>query len=328
MIVAWVAGFGPAIIAVVISAVALDYWFVPPLGAVATTWHEIASVISFAVVGIGVAWLTATRRQAEDDRKALLARERASRASAEAANRAKDENLLDNAVKYTPAGGAIQVRVSREGGHGVLRVRDTGVGIARDVLPRIFELFVQGEPGAIRGRSGLGIGLAVVQRLAELHGGTIDAASDGPGRGSTFSLRLRGVAAPAVRTLRVRPVIAPAPRRRIVVAETDPDLRAILRALLEMSGHDVSAATDGPEAFAAALRVRPDVMLIDVDLAGFDGYELARRLRMTPEAKSTLLVALTGWGRADDVERARAAGFDHHATKPLDPDVLAEILRR
>ena len=328
MIVAWVAGFGPANIAVVISAVALDYWFVPPLGAVATTWHEIASVISFAVVGIGVAWLTATRRQAEDDRKALLARERASRASAEAANRAKDENLLDNAVKYTPAGGAIQVRVSREGGHGVLRVRDTGVGIARDVLPRIFELFVQGEPGAIRGRSGLGIGLAVVQRLAELHGGTIDAASDGPGRGSTFSLRLRGVAAPAVRTLRVRPVIAPAPRRRIVVAETDPDLRAILRALLETSGHDVSAATDGPEAFAAALRVRPDVMLIDVDLAGFDGYELARRLRMTPEAKSTLLVALTGWGRADDVERARAAGFDHHATKPLDPDALAEILRR
>jgi len=120
----------------------------------------------------------------------------------------------------------------------------------------------------------------------------------------------------------------PAPRRRIVVAETDPDLRAILRALLETSGHDVSAATDGPEAFAAALRVRPDVMLIDVDLAGFDGYELARRLRMTPEAKSTLLVALTGWGRADDVERARAAGFDHHATKPLDPDALAEILRR
>jgi signal transduction histidine kinase len=443
MIVAWVAGFGPAIIAVVISAFALDYWFVPPLGAVATTWHEIASVVSFAVVGNAVAWLTATRRQAEDDRKALLARERASRASAEAANRAKDEfvamlghefrnplsaivnavhvlerpaapeettrhareviarqaksitrmvedlleinriatgkirldpqpmdlaetvrrclatltgrtgghrvaldadevwvdadpvrleqivvNLLDNAVKYTPAGGAIQVRVSREGGHAVLRVRDTGVGIARDVLPRIFELFVQGEPGAIRGRTGLGIGLAVVQRLAELHGGTIDAASDGPGRGSTFSLRLRGVAAPAVRAPRVRPVVAPAPRRRIVVAETDPDLCAILRALLETSGHDVSAATDGPEALAAALRVRPDVMLIDVDLAGFDGYELARRLRMTPETKSTLLVALTGWGRADDVERAHAAGFDHHATKPLDPDALAEILRR
>jgi signal transduction histidine kinase/CheY-like chemotaxis protein len=443
MIVAWVAGLGPAIVAVVISAVALDYWFVPPFGAIATTWHELASVVSFAAVGIGVAWLTATRRQAEDDRKALLARERASRASAEAANRAKDEfvamlghevrnplsaivnavhvldragaheettrhareviarqatsitrivedlleinriatgkirldpqpvdlaesvrrclatlagrtsghrvaldaddvwvhgdpvrleqivvNLLDNAVKYTPAGGAIQIRVSREGGHAVLRVRDTGIGIARDVLPRIFELFVQGEPAAIRGRRGLGIGLAVVQRLAELHGGTIDAASDGPGRGSTFTLRLRSIAAPAGRTPRDRPAMTPAPRRRIVVAETDADLRAILRALLEVSGHDVSEATDGPEAFAAALRVRPDVMLVDVDLAGFDGYELARRLRMTPEAKSTLLIALTGDGRADDVERARAAGFDHHATKPLEPDALAEILRR
>jgi signal transduction histidine kinase len=443
MVVAWLAGFGPAIVSVIISALALDYWFVPPLGALVTTWHEAASVVSFIAIGTGVAWLTATRRQVEDDRQALLVRERASRASAEAANRAKDEfvamlghefrnplsaivsavqilervgtqddasrharevvarqaknitrmvedlleinriatgkirldlqrveladmvrhclatlagrasahrvsleaaevwvdadpvrleqivvNLLDNAVKYTPAGGAIHVRVSREGTHAVLRVRDTGVGIEPDVLPRIFDLFVQGEPGAIRGRRGLGIGLAVVQRLADLHGGTIDAASDGPGRGSTFSLRLRSVAPAPARMSRGRPAVAPAPRRRIVVAESDPDLRAILRSLLETSGHEVSDTADGPEAFATALRTRPDVMLIDVDLAGFDGYELARRLRMAPEVKATRLVALIGWGRADDIDRARAAGFDLHATKPLDDDALAEILGR
>jgi signal transduction histidine kinase len=442
MVVAWLAGFGPAIVSVILSALALDYWFVPPIGALVTTWHEAASVVSFITIGTSVAWLTATRRQAEDDRQALLVRERASRASAEAANRAKDEfvamlghefrnpmsaivnaveilergaqdertrharevvarqarnitrmvedlleinriatgkirldpqrvelgdtvrhclatlatrtaahrvalaaaevwvdadpvrleqivvNLLDNAVKYTPAGGAIDVRVSREGGHAVLCVRDTGVGIAPDVLPRIFDLFVQGEPGALRGRGGLGIGLAVVQRLADLHGGTIHAESDGPGRGSTFILRLPGVPPPEARTLRSRRASAPARRRRIVIAETDADVRAMLRSLLETSGHEVSDTASGPDAFAAAVRTRPDVILIDVDLAGFDGYELARRLRMTPETKATRLVALTGWGRTDEVDRVLAAGFDDHATKPLDGDALAEILAR
>jgi signal transduction histidine kinase/CheY-like chemotaxis protein len=442
MIVAWLAGFGPANVAVVLSALALDYWFIPPLGAITTTWHEIASVSSYAAIGIGVAWLTATRRQAEDDRQALLAREQASRASAEAANRAKDEfiavlghefrnplsaivgavhlldrldpheertrhareviarqarnitrlvedlleinriangkvrldlqpmelaetvrrclatlgarteghrvsleaeevwvtadpvrleqivvNLLDNAVKYTPVGGAVHLRVARERGHAVLRIRDTGVGIPHDVLPRIFDLFVQGEPGAARGRGGLGVGLAVVQSLARLHGGTIEASSEGPGRGSTFSLRLRRIPAPASRPPRSRPGSAPAPRRRIVLVEPDPDLRTILRSLLEASGHEVTEAGDGPSAFATAMRVRPDVMLVDVELAGFDGYELAQRLRMMPEAKSTLLVALSGYGRPEDVERAHAAGFDHHATKPVDSDTLTSILR-
>jgi CheY-like chemotaxis protein len=209
----------------------------------------------------------------------------------------------------------------------VLRVRDTGVGIAHDVLPRIFDLFVQGEPGAGRGRAGLGIGLAVVQSLVRLHGGTIEASSEGPGRGSTFSVRLRSVSAPAIRLPRSRPAATSAPRRRIVLVEPDPDLRTILRSLLETSGHEVTEAEDGPSAFATAVRVRPDVMLVDIDLAGFDGYELGQRLRMTPEAKSTLLVALTGYGRPEDIERAHAAGFDHHATKPVDPDMLTAILR-
>jgi len=441
IMVAWLVGFGPAVVAVVLSALALDYWFIPPIGAIITTWHEIASVACFAAVGIGVAWLTATRRQAEDDRKALLAREQASRASAEAANRAKDEfvavlghefrnplsaivsavhlldrietqeertrlareviarqarnitrlvedlleinriangkirldmqpveladtvrrclstlsarteshrvsleadeawvsadpvrleqivvNLLDNAIKYTPVGGAIDVRVARERSRAVLRVHDTGVGIAPDDLSRIFDLFVQGDPLARRAQGGLGIGLAVVRRLAELQGGTIDASSDGPGRGSTFSLRLRSMPAPAIRTPLRRPVAAPAAHRRIVIVEPDSDLRTILRSLLETSGHEVSEATDGPSAFASAVRLRPDVMLVDLELAGLDGYELAQRLRMTPEAKSIVLVALTGYGRSDDVERARAAGFDHHATKPVDPEMLTDML--
>jgi signal transduction histidine kinase len=442
MVVAWLAGLGPAVVTVVLSALALDYWFIPPLGAIITTWHEIASVVSFAAVGIAVAWLTATRRQVEDERQALLAREQTSRASAEAANRAKDQfvavlghefrnpltaivsavhlldrsgsqdeharhareviarqarnitrlvedlleinriangkvrldlqpieltgtvrrcletlnertqghrvsleadediwvhadpvrleqivvNLIDNAVKYTPAGGAIHVRVARERHRAVLSVRDTGVGIARDDLPRIFDLFVQGEPGASRGRGGLGIGLAVVRRLAELHGGTIEASSDGPGRGSTFSLRLRSIAAPAARMPRSR-AAAPRRRRRIVLVEPDADLRTILRSLLETSGHEVTEAVDSPSAFATAVRVRPEVMLIDIDLAGFDGCELAQRLRMVPEAKSTMLVALTGYGRPEDVERAHAAGFDHHATKPIDPETLTAILQ-
>ena len=442
MIVAWLVGYGPAVVAVVFSALALDYWFIPPIGAITTTWHEIAAVASFAAVGIGVAWLTATRRQVEDDRKALLAREQAARASAEAANRAKDEfvavlghefrnplsaivgavhlldrieaqeertrpareviarqarnimrlvddlleinriangkvhldleavdlgdtvrrclstlsprterhrvsletvqtwvsadsvrleqivvNLLDNAIKYTPVGGTIDVRVSRDRHHAILRVRDTGVGIARDDLPRIFDLFVQGEPSGNRAHRGLGIGLAVVQRLAELQGGTIEASSEGPGRGSTFSLRLRSVPAPAIRAPHRLPAARPGAHRRIVIVEPDPDLRTILRALLETSGHDVTEAADGLSAFASAVRVRPDVMLVDLELAGLDGYELAQRLRMAPEAKSIMLVALTGYGRPQDVERARAAGFDHHATKPVDPEILTDMLR-
>jgi signal transduction histidine kinase len=440
MVVAWLAGFGPAVVTVLLSAVALDYWFIPPIGVITSTLHEVASSAAFSVVGIGVAWLTATRRQAEDARQALLAQAEASRAAAEAANRAKDEfvavlghefrnplsaivnavdlleragtpettrhaqeiiarqarninrmvddlleinriangkirldrqalelgetvrrclatlaertqdhrvaleaddvwveadpvrleqivvNLLDNAVKYTPPGGTIDVRVSRQGSRGVLRVRDTGVGIAADVLPRIFDLFVQGEPGTLRGRRGLGIGLAVVRRLAELHDGTIDVASDGPGRGSTFTLRLRSVAAPT-RTRRHRPIASTAVPRRVIVVEGDPDLRAVLCALLQASGHDVSEAVDGPSALATAGRVRPDVMLIDVDLSGFDGYQLARRLRMTPELKATRLVALTTYGRAEDAERALESGFDHHASKPVDADALALMLR-
>src|SRR5207248_1174123 len=173
-------------------------------------------------------------------------------------------NLLDNALKYTPPGGAVDVTIARESSHGLLRVRDTGVGIPREMLPRIFDLFVQGEPGAIRGRSGLGIGLAVVHHLAELHGGTIEAPSDGPGRGSTFRLRLRSAPAPRAETPRVRRPATDPPRRRIVVVEDDPDIRGMLRGLLEASGHDVAEAEDGPSAFETAVRVLPDLMLVDI----------------------------------------------------------------
>ena len=235
-------------------------------------------------------------------------------------------NLLDNAAKYTPVGGAIAIRVEREGEHAVCRVRDTGIGIDADVLPRIFQLFVQGEAADVRGRRGLGIGLAVVQRLAELHGGTIKAASEGPGRGSTFTLRLPSVDAPATRAPRPCPAARAALRRRILVVDADRDVRAVLRSRLELSGHDVSDAADGPSALHAAVRGRPDAVVIDVELAGFDGYELARRLRMTPETKSAVLIAVTRSGRPEDAERAFQSGFNHHVSKPLDADVLAQMV--
>ena len=167
-----------------------------------------------------------------------------------------------------------------------------------------------------------------MHHLAELHGGTIEASSDGPGRGSTFRLRLRSAPAPRAETSRARRPATDTPRRRIVVVEDDPDIRGMLRRLLEASGQDVAEAEDGPSAFEIAVRVRPDLMLVDIGLAGFDGYELARRLRTMPETKAAVLVALTGYGRPEDVARSLAAGFDHHAVKPLAPDALAEILRR
>jgi len=243
-------------------------------------------------------------------------------------------NLVDNALKYTPPGGRVRVTVGRRGHEAVLSVRDSGAGIRPDLLPRIFDLFVQ-EPQALdRARGGLGLGLTLVKRLVELHGGSVAAASDGPGRGSEFTVRLpvaAGAAAAASPPAAAPPPAAGPPepvdgRRRVLVVEDNADARESLRLLLEMAGHEVETCEDAPGGLARLATFRPDVALIDVGLPGVDGYALARLARDTPHGRRARLVALTGYGQADDRRRALAAGFDVHVTKPVDPARLEALI--
>ena len=224
------------------------------------------------------------------------------------------ENLLGNALKHTPPGKRISVTVRNIGAVAELRVEDEGFGIRPDLLPHVFEPFTQGQQGLDRSAGGLGLGLTLVRRLAELHGGTVQAQSGGVVRGSAFTLRFPSRAAP------VGPVTAASEQarserpRRLLVVEDNVDARQTLRMLLETLGHEVHEAADGEAGVAAALDRRPDLVFVDIGLPRLDGYEVARRLR---EAKlGARLVALTGYGRDDDVERAREAGFDEHLLKP------------
>ncbi len=233
-------------------------------------------------------------------------------------------NLLVNALKYTPAGGAVDVTVRPADGEAVLEVRDSGIGIASDVLPRIFEVFVQGERALDRAQGGLGVGLTLVRRLVELHGGRVEAASDGAGRGSRFTVRLPLAAGPSERTG------AAATRhgeghRRILLVEDNADAREMLRQLLALDGHEVHEARDGPGGVTVALEVQPDVALIDLGLPGLDGWEVARRIRAARGGGEIFLVALTGYGQPEDHGRSRDAGFDAHLVKPVGPADLARI---
>ncbi len=234
-------------------------------------------------------------------------------------------DLLTNATKYTPPGGSIRVRVGREGEEAVVRVEDTGVGIPPELLPRIFDLFVQGE-GPDRRQGGLGAGLALVRRLAELHGGRVEAASEGPGCGSEFIVRLPCVASARAGTERVVTAGPTVQRRRILIVEDRADARQMLRLALELAGHEVQIADDAHKALKIAATDRPEVVLIDIGLRAMDGYELAWRLRATLRGAEMRLVALTGYGRAYDRRRGVEAGFDAHLVEPVDPDELARII--
>ncbi|HEY7521333.1 MAG TPA: ATP-binding protein [Methylomirabilota bacterium] len=236
------------------------------------------------------------------------------------------ENLVSNALKYTPAGGEVRAGVRADGSEVVLEVADTGDGIPAALLPHVFEPFVQGERTADRTHGGLGLGLALVKRLVEMHGGSVTAASGGGGRGSTFTVRLPGAAAPATPPgpAGTRPAtVAP---RRILIVEDNADAREVLLTSLKLDGHEVHEAADGRAGLEAALRLTPDVALIDVGLPGLDGYEVARQIRATDAGSSMVLVALTGYGQAEDRRRAVAAGFDVHLVKPVAPERLAEVL--
>ncbi|HVL34924.1 MAG TPA: MEDS domain-containing protein [Burkholderiales bacterium] len=233
-------------------------------------------------------------------------------------------NLLDNAAKYTPEGGRIEVRVAREGAEVAIRVRDNGVGIPQEMLERVFEVFTQLEPSPERTEGGLGLGLTLVRKLVEMHGGRVQGVSEGRGRGAEFVVRLPLAAAPqgAGTAAQVR---APEPaRRRVLVVDDNPDSVTTMALALKLLGHEVRTAASGPAALAAAEDLRPDVVLLDLGLPGMDGYEVARRLRALPAARAARIVALTGY--AAERGRWREAGFDEHQLKPISMDNLEKIL--
>jgi signal transduction histidine kinase len=233
-------------------------------------------------------------------------------------------NLLTNAVKYTPAGGTISVSVRKDGGDAVLRIVDNGIGMRRELLGRVFEPFVQGEPGLDRSAGGLGLGLTLVRQLAALHGGTARADSEGQGRGSQFTVRLPAIAPPPAATHAVQ--ISPSPSRDILIVEDNVDARDALRKLLELQGHRVRVAAEGTAALEVVRTAPPEVALVDIGLPGMDGYEIARRVR-AGSGKRVTLIALTGYGLPEDRRRTAEAGFDVHLVKPVDYEKLAEALR-
>ena len=241
-------------------------------------------------------------------------------------------NLLSNAAKYTDPGGTITVSARRDGDAAVISVRDNGMGIAADLLPRVFDLFRQGQRSMERAQGGLGIGLTLVRSIAELHGGSVDVTSAGIGLGTEFIVRLPALA--SVATAESGELVDSTGRLRerhpvrVLMVEDNPDAAESLVMLLELLGHHVRLAHDGARALEAARANIPDVMLIDIGLPGMDGYEVAAAIRNDPALRHLVLVALTGYGRPEDKNRAMAAGFDYHLIKPVDVGTLKELVGR
>jgi len=236
-------------------------------------------------------------------------------------------NLLGNAAKFSEPGAAVEVTLAREHDPpaAVLRVRDHGIGIDPAMLESIFDMFVQVDQSAARSRGGLGIGLTMVKKLVSLHGGEVQAHSEGEGRGAAFTVRLPVAAAASTVAAPVEES-RPSRRRRILLIEDNVDITDFIRIQLEMWGHEVSIAHDGPSGLEAALSLRPDIALVDVGLPGMDGYELAQRIRGDTQGSDIRLVAMTGYGRPEDRARALAAGFDAHLVKPVHPRQLQDLL--
>jgi CheY-like chemotaxis protein len=239
-------------------------------------------------------------------------------------------NLLNNAAKYTEEGGRIDLTVESTGREAVIRVRDTGAGIAADMLPHIFEMFTQVQGSVSRSEGGLGIGLTLVRKLVEMHGGSVAAFSDGLGHGSEFVVRLAllddspSLADGEAELQRPRKI----PARSVLIVDNNEDAAESLALLLRIAGHEVRTAYDGPAALDLARESPPDVVLLDIGMPGMDGLEVAHRLRLDLGLKQALLIALTGYGGEDDRRRSREAGFNAHLVKPADVRVLRNLLAR
>ncbi len=257
-------------------------------------------------------------------------------------------NLLNNACKFTPRGGRIHVSVGVEDRHAIVHIRDNGIGIAPEHLPRLFDMFSQIDTSLERTQGGLGIGLNLVKQLVEMHGGRVEVRSEGVGSGSEFIVHFpvageggEGFVAAAVepaalvRTDSVREegdLAAPPPAsgkgRRILVVDDNVDSADSLAMLLRLLGHEAEVARDGLEAVETALRARPDVVLLDIGLPRLNGFEAARRIRLSPHGREIRLIAITGWGQDEDRSLSRAAGFDEHLVKPVDIDLLSSLLEK
>jgi CheY-like chemotaxis protein len=237
------------------------------------------------------------------------------------------QNLLNNAAKYTPAGGNIWLTATRESDHVLISVRDSGIGIPNEQLPTIFEMFSQLAPALDRSQGGLGIGLSLVRALAQLHGGSVTASSAGVGLGSEFLIKLPVSASESdLATVEVLPSVAQQKQRRILVIDDNEDAATSLAMLLEAEGHAACTAGDGSSGIRLAAEFEADAVILDIGLPDINGYEVAKLFRQTPSGANLLLIALTGWGQEQDKQEAKAAGFDFHFTKPVDVRRLLEAL--
>jgi CheY-like chemotaxis protein len=235
-------------------------------------------------------------------------------------------NLVINAAKYTPDGGRIEIAAVRDGAYVRIVVRDNGIGIAPGLLPRVFDMFVQGERGPDRREGGLGVGLTIVRAIVELHGGTVYAESDGPGQGATFVVEWPRATSDTA-TVKMAALPRPSTRRmKVLIVNDDKDAADLIGELVRELGHDVLVAHDVPTALRHAEESGPHVALVDVGLPAMDGYQLAQQLRAMPGLQTTPLVALDGDALDGDLERARHAGFSHRLPKPIDRVALAALL--
>ncbi|MBA4067049.1 MAG: hybrid sensor histidine kinase/response regulator [Isosphaera sp.] len=234
-------------------------------------------------------------------------------------------NILDNALKYTPAGGTVRVRAAADGNEVVVTVSDTGVGIDGAELPHVFDLFSQGDKSLDRTGGGLGVGLTIVKGLVELHGGRVSIASPGPNQGTTVEIRLpRGEESPAADPTEASPELAG--RLKVLVVDDNRDGADSLATFLTLTGCETRTAYDGPEALEAYRDFHPEAVLLDIGLPGMTGYEVAERIRVTPGSDGVMIVAVTGYGRDEDRAQAKFVGFNHHLVKPVDLEAIGRLL--